>query len=292
MPIYDQGYRRWNGEIEARPWRWWPITRQGVMQFLPQRKYLMLLAIAWIVMLFRGGQLFTYLRGRDITELINRQLGNVLNFDAGPAFYWNALDHQMLWVVIFTIMVGADLIAADRRHKALQLYFSKPITANDYIFGKLGVVAAFQLMILWLPAMLLWLFGLMLEPTGIYFRQIWMVPFAITFWCAAVMAVTSMLMLAMSAIGQRTVFISVSWIIFFGFGPFQLVILLLSEFTGSDYWGLISMHECLRQLGTWSFGVDRPWDYPPAVALLILCAVVGACYALVRSRIRPVEVVL
>lgn len=292
MPIYDQGYRRWNGEIQASPLRWWPIARQGVMQFLPQRKYLMLMGFAWVGMLFRGAQLFTYLRGREVTDLIRQQLGGVLDLSAGPSFYWSAVEQQMIWVVIFTIMVGADLIAADRRHKALQLYFSKPITANDYIFGKLGVIAAFQIIVLWIPSMLLWTFGMMLEPTGPYFREVWMVPLAITMWSAVVMGITSMMMLAMSAVGQRSVFISVSWIIFFGWGPFQLVILLLREFTGSQYWGLVSMHECLKQVGSWFFGLEAPWEFHPALALLVLLAVIGGAYSLVRARIKPVEVVL
>jgi ABC-type transport system involved in multi-copper enzyme maturation permease subunit len=292
MPIYDQGYQRWKGEIQAHPVRWWPITRQGVLQFLPQRKYLMLLGIAWVVMLFRGAQLFTYLRGREVTQRISEAFGGAISFEAGPGFYWNAIEGQMLWIVIFTVMVGSDLIAADRRHKALQLYFSKPITENDYVFGKLGVIGIFLLLVVWIPGLLLWLFGMMLEPTGPYFREVWFVPFALTAWTVVTIGLAGMLMLAMSAIGQRAVFISVSWIIFFGYGPFQLVILLLREITGSALWGLISFNECLKQIGSWWFGVDPPWAFHPVLALLAVGLVVGACYALVRRRIKPVEVVL
>jgi len=292
MPIYDQGYQRWKGEIAAHPVRWWPITRQGVLQFLPQRKYLLLLGVSWVIMLVRGVQLFTYLRGRDVTERLSEALGGAISFDAGPEFYWNAIVRQLLWVVILTVMAGADLIAADRRHKALQLYFSKPITANDYIFGKLGVVAVFPIIAMWVPTMLLWLFGLMLEPSMVYFREIWFVPLAATIWSAMVVAVAGMLMLAMSSLGQRAVFISVSWIIFFGYGPFQAVVLLLEGITGNPHWGLISLESCLRQVGNWWFGLDPPWDFHPILALFMLFGAVAACYALVRWRIKPVEVVL
>lgn len=292
MPIYDQGYRRWTGQIQTHPLRWWPITRQGVLQFLPQRKYLVVMGIAWVVMLFRGARLLTNLRGGEVTRQLGEALGGLVSFDAGPGFYWGAIEGQMLWVVIFTIMVGSDLIAADRRHKALQLYFSKPITANDYIFGKLGVIGAFLALVAWLPSMLLWIFGLMLEPTGPYFSAVWFVPLALTAWSVVMIGVAGMLMLAMSALGQRAVFIAVSWIIFFGYGPFQLVILLLREFTGSPHWGLISFSQCLEQVGSWWFGVETPWDFHPALALLMLAAVVAACYGIVRWRIKPVEVVL
>lgn len=294
MPIYDQGYRRWTGEIQAHPLRWWPITRQGVLQFLPQRKYLLLLGISWVVMLFRGAQLFTNLRGRAITDRISEAVGGLISFDAGPAFYWGAISGKapMLWILLFTIMVGSDLIAADRRHKALQLYFSKPITSNDYILGKLGVIATFLLLSVWAPGILLWIFGMMLEPTTAYFSLVWYVPLATTAWCAFMVAITGMLMLAMSAVGQRAVFISVSWIIFFGYGPFQLAVILLREITGSPHWGLISIVESLRQVGAWWFGVEWPWDFHPVLALIVLAAVFVGCYALVRWRIKPVEVVL
>ena len=51
MPIYDQGYERWNGELQKHPARWWPIVRQGILQFAPQRKYLILLGLAAIATL-------------------------------------------------------------------------------------------------------------------------------------------------------------------------------------------------------------------------------------------------
>jgi ABC-type transport system involved in multi-copper enzyme maturation permease subunit len=292
MPIYDQGYQRWKGEIAEHPVRWWPITRQGALQFLPQKKYLLLLGFAWVVVLIRGFQLFTYLRGREVTDRLSEALGGAISFDAGPEFYWKAIVGQLLWVVILTVMAGADLIAADRRHKALQLYFSKPITANDYIFGKLGVIAIFPVIAMWVPTMLLWLFGLMLEPSTVYFKEIWFVPLAATLWSAVVVAVAGMLMLAMSSIGQRAVFISVSWIIFFGYGPFQGVILLLEGITGNPHWGLISLESCLKQVGNWWFGLEPPWDFHPLFALFMLVGAVVACYALVRWKIKPVEVVL
>ena len=30
MPIFDQGYRHWDGELSGLAWRWWAITRNGV----------------------------------------------------------------------------------------------------------------------------------------------------------------------------------------------------------------------------------------------------------------------
>lgn len=288
MPIYDQGYQRWTGEIPPRPARWWPIVRQGVMQFLPQRKYLTLLALAWLGPLFQGASLFTRLKGGDILENLLGQ-GRL---DASSAFFWSAISAQGLWVVIFTIMVGSDLIASDRRFRALQLYFSKPITPNDYILGKLGVIAAFLLMTVWLPGLLLWLFGVMIQPTAEYLKGIWFVPFSLTVFTVLLVLLAGMLMLVMSSLGQRTVYIAGAWIIFFGFGPFQGIAELLKALSGQEYWGLVVLWSDLQQVGAWLFAARGPHDFHPVFSLLVVLGAIAACYAIVRRRIEPVEVVL
>lgn len=294
MPIYDQGYRRWDGELLDRPLRWWPILRQGVMQYLPQRKYLVLLGIAWVVMIFQGATLFTHLKGAAIVEAVQNSLGGlgVDLGDAGPGFYWDALQRQIMWALLFTIMVGSDLVAADRRNKALQLYFSKPITPNDYILGKLGVIATFIAISVWVPNLLLWLFGIAMEPTSTYLGGVWFVPLAATLWCALLILMMGMLMLAMSAVAQRPVFIAVSWFILFGYGPFQGIVLVLRELGDSDLWALINMAENLQHTGDWLFVGDTDLGFHPALSLAVVLAAIALCYGVLRRRIEPVEVVL
>lgn len=288
MPIYDQGYQRWNGELQRHPARWWPIVRQGVWQFLPQRKYLTLLGMAFLGPIFAGATLFTRLKGADILESVLGRGG----FDAGPAFYWSMMSRQSLWVVLFTIMVGADLVSSDRRFKALQLYFSKPITPNDYIIGKLGVIATFQFLVLWVPTMLLWLFGMMIEPSAAYVGAIWYVPLAATLYCVIMVLVSGLMMLTASSIGQRTVYIAGAWFIFFGYGPFRGVAQIMKGLSDSEYWGLLSIESNVGMFGAWLFGGDLPHEFHPLVSLLWLLLVSAGCYVLLRRRIRPVEVVL
>ena len=30
MPVFEQGYKHWDGELSGHAWRWWTIARQGV----------------------------------------------------------------------------------------------------------------------------------------------------------------------------------------------------------------------------------------------------------------------
>ena len=37
MPILDQGYQHWNGQLTGHAWRWLTITRQGARAQLKNR---------------------------------------------------------------------------------------------------------------------------------------------------------------------------------------------------------------------------------------------------------------
>lgn len=288
MPIHDQGYQRWKGEIQVHPLRWWPIVRQGVMQVLPQRKVILLIVLAWLGPIIKGVTLFGKLRA---TDLITQLLGEG-GADVGAGFYWGAIDQQGFSVLIFVVLVGSSLIASDRRYRALQLYFSKPLTPLDYILGKLGIVGCFLVLTVWLPVLLLWIFGLIIEPSVEYFSQIWYVPLSLTVYTALLIAVAGLLILALSSVGQKGVFVAGAWIILFGYGPFQLVILLLRELSGQAFWSLLSLERDLDQVGAWLFGRINDTELHPVASLVVLLAAATACFLVLRRKIRPVEVVL
>ncbi len=288
MPIHDQGYRHWDGEIRQHPLRWWPIAQRGVMAVLPQRKVILLIVLAWLGPLVKGVTLYGKLRA---TDLLTQVLGDK-GAEVGAKFFWGAIDQQGFIVLLFVVLVGSNLIAADRRFKALQLYFSKPLTPLDYILGKLGIVGTFLVLTVWMPVMLLWIFGLMIEPTAEFFGAVWFVPFSLTLYTLLLIAVAGLLILALSAVGQKGVFIAGAWIILFGYGPFQLVILLLRELSGQAFWSLLSVERDLEHVGAWFFGNATDPELHPVASLAVLLVVVAACYAVLRRRIRPVEVVL
>ena len=30
MPVFEQGYKHWEGDLSGHLWRWWTIARQGI----------------------------------------------------------------------------------------------------------------------------------------------------------------------------------------------------------------------------------------------------------------------
>ncbi len=46
MPIFDQGYQHWSGELAGHAWRWLAITRQGLRVALAGRAIRLVLIVA------------------------------------------------------------------------------------------------------------------------------------------------------------------------------------------------------------------------------------------------------
>src|SRR4029079_11935999 len=53
MPIYDQGYRRYEARGPLRKARFWPITREALRLVLVKRGYIGLMVMAWIPFVVR-----------------------------------------------------------------------------------------------------------------------------------------------------------------------------------------------------------------------------------------------
>src|SRR6266508_3595569 len=48
MPIFDQGYQHFSGQLSGNAWRWLVIARHGVRTQLKNRAVRILLLFAWI----------------------------------------------------------------------------------------------------------------------------------------------------------------------------------------------------------------------------------------------------
>lgn len=295
MPVYDQGYQRFEGERLARPVRSWPITWRALRSTLPQRKYLALLVLAWIPVIIQGFRAYV---GRGAGELASGAGGllnsNVLDisgfFEIGPAFFNDVLGGQGLWALVLLLLTGADLISSDRRHKALQLYFSRPLTFHDYLLGKLAIPGATVLLVTVLPVLLLWFFCLMIQPSMAYLGEVWWVPLATFAWWLLYTVVGGLLLLALSASADRTPVIVVGFLILGGYLS-GWIFFLVSELSGRQAWTLLHVQGGIDRIRDGMFGQLGLDGMHPLLHLVALAVVAGASYWQLRRKVRPVEVI-
>src|SRR5688572_12552655 len=175
MPIFDQGYQHWSGELSGHAWRWFAVTRRGIRTALRSRLVRFALILAWLPALLlttalclwglveRQSATIEYLRPL-LTSLLGRPIL------AGPREYrveiWTLCFHYFLaWELWFSmvlvLLVGPNLISQDLRYNALPLYFSRPLRRSDYFLGKLGVIAALLGAVIVVPSCFAYVLGLL-----------------------------------------------------------------------------------------------------------------------------------
>src|SRR5437879_6477564 len=147
MPIFDQGYQHWNGQLSSQAWRWTVITRHGVRTQLKNRMVRILLLLAWIPALALVAFLAVWGLIEQKTEGLTAFFAPILSAGilAEPVTYrravWTLAYSYFFWtelvlIMLLVVAVGPGLISRDLRFNALPLYFARPLRRFDYLLGR------------------------------------------------------------------------------------------------------------------------------------------------------------
>jgi ABC-2 type transport system permease protein len=280
MPIYDQGYRRYEAREPLHQIRFWPITREALRMILSKRAFLGLLAVSFVPFLFLVGWIYVVVRFPEAGRMLpvdGRLFGEFLNFQVWFAF-------------LLSIFGASGLIANDLRTGAILVYLSRPLTRRDYVLGKLGVPLSLNLAVTLVPGMTLYAVALALAPDQfLKWELAWIGP-AIVAHALVISLSVSLLILAVSALSRSTRVAGLGFVgLVFGL---QMVRLILQHGFGRREAVLLSLKADLQSLGVALFAMDDPslslhWAGPAAV----LVAVALGCLVILRARVRAVEIV-
>jgi len=280
MPIYEKSYLSWHGQLLQKPMTWLVIAKTGIR--LAWRKSLgIILFISFIPFFFRAGQIYIVSRFGDEEALMKMVRG--IQIDA--EFFMSFLKGQSFILLLLVIVVGAGLIANDRKFKALPIYFSKPVGFWDYIIGKLLVIGSYGMLITMIPALLLYLMRALLTQNTDFIQSFYWVPFSIVAWPLAALLILGGLTLAVSAFsrGSRAASILLFSIIYVP----ELLRAILSRIPDI---GLISIHATLHQLGAIFFGAKHPYDFSNGWMVIVLLGICGLSLLILKIKVRPTEI--
>ncbi len=277
MPIHDQGYRRYRGG-KAGGRAWLVIMKTGIRTMLGDKKFIVLLAAAWIQFLVRAVQFYIAANFSQAAVIAPKA-------DTFRDFF----DKQDIFVYILTVTLGSRLIAQDRRVNALQIYLSKPLTRAEYILGKFGILASFLLFVTWVPAVLL--LGVQVVFAGNFEflkANAYLFP-AITLYAAIEVAMTSTAMLALSSLSTNSRFVGIMYtgLIFFSLALYNV----LRFITGSTRLSWVAFGNNLTQLGDVIFRVPLHFQTPWPVSLLMVVVLIAVSALVLERRVRGVEIV-
>lgn len=281
MPIYEQTYRKYEARGPLRRVRFWPITREGLRLILSKRAFIFLMLFCWAPFAYYVLQIFIVTRFPEA--------GRLLPVDG--TLFGKFLGGQIWPAIFLATFGGAGLVANDLRTGAILAYLSRPLTQRDYILGKLGVVLALTLSITLGAGLLLYLAAVALAPERFLTLQNAFVAPAIVIQGTAIATVVSVLVLAVSALSRSA---RIAGLAFFGLlvGA-ETANGILRAIYDTRLATLLSLPADLRAIGVALFGVSArrfetvPWP-AAAVALVLVCV---ACVAILRSRVRAVEIV-
>jgi hypothetical protein len=195
---------------------------------------------------------------------------------------------QATTVVFMLGFIAPSLVARDVRSRAFLLYFSRPIGRLDYMLGKLVIPAGFLAAVTTLPALVLYLIGLVFSPDISAILSTWDIPLRILLASVSLILPTASLAVMLSSMTQESRFAAFAWFAIWalGYGAYLAVIITRAATGRMELgdamndpavvqWAPISLYNCLGQVQTWIFGFDSFANTWPCLLTLALVTVVS-----------------
>ncbi|MFP4500426.1 MAG: ABC transporter permease subunit [Candidatus Hydrogenedentota bacterium] len=289
MPIYRQSYREYEGEVR-RHFRWWTVLEQEWRILVSAKPFRYLTLLALVHALLRLFQVIAYDTVRqDATSALSVAIRTVEDFAVNESLFYDFIRIQAPLAFLLMLYAGAGMICNDFRNNLNEVYFAKPITWRDYLFGKLGVLLCVGLLVTAVPAVVLVAaHNLLLADVAVLAETWWWAPASVAFSLVIVVP-AALTILAVSAIVKSQRFAAVA--------VFMLVIAasamggIFAQMLRDPRFVILSPPMAMNRVGIALFGV-RQWtyrlDWAPCLALLGVWCVLAL--VLLAWRIRRAEV--
>jgi ABC-type transport system involved in multi-copper enzyme maturation permease subunit len=145
MSIRDLGYRPYDGERHPAEKNTWVILRHSLGRAWRSWIIKLTLLFSWVPVM--GFILVT-----RAASFMQEQVGGAAEFDANPWLDWLLHAQWLSAAFVIALASGAGAIAYDLNHNAFAYFFSKPVTAAQYLVGRMGAVVLLCLFVTLIPA--------------------------------------------------------------------------------------------------------------------------------------------
>jgi hypothetical protein len=252
----------------------------------------------------------------DSIALLPKSQGVVNAIEGGDL---RVLRHQMwsylLWSflslpqgILTLLVVGLivpPLISRDWRSRAFLLYYARPIVRLEYLLGKLAVPAFILSLITLIPALGLYVFGLLLSPDLRVIADTWDLPIRTVLASAACILPVSLLSLTFSSMTQESRFAGFAWFAVWLLGLVMWLVISIQLQAESfvmmeqgetvslhvnSAWSVVSLYETIGRTQSWIFGLEPNLSSAlPSLITIGLLSVVSV--ALLYQRVSaPVKI--
>jgi hypothetical protein len=230
--VNNLGYRGWAGNLVPGWMRWWVITEVGVRRAWQSRWLRRMLVCAWLPAVWFGVGFFLWEQAALHTEwklMLQRMVPPTSDYHWIRSTLQSdnvAATRHAIWAwllqaffrypqgVLMVMVIGVispPLISQDIRSRAFLLYFSRPLTRVEYLFGKVASLWAYLALISTVPAIALYLLGVLLSPNLGVISATWDLPLRIIGASIVMMVPTSALALCFSSLTQESRYAGFAW---------------------------------------------------------------------------------
>jgi ABC-2 type transport system permease protein len=236
MPLHDVGYRPWTGIAKpggaARV-----IATTGIRLAFKSHWLRRVLLLAWSPALVFAGGFFAFEQAVEETRvgtlqtagrrldsfgtvgrLVADSLGGRLEEpEAARRIVWSRLllafmrAPQAVLLAVVVGLVAPRLISSDLRARAWLVYFTRPLGRGHYVLGKVLTLAAIVSLITLVPALVLWVVGVLVSPSIAVAAATADLPLRIVAAAAAVTIPTVLLALAYSSLTAESRIAAFAW---------------------------------------------------------------------------------
>ena len=312
--LHRLGYRAWTGHLAPGWTRWMVIADVGIRRAWQNRWLKRLLFSAWLPALYFGIGFFIWeqaalypewrhllrplLRSLPQTETFQPIKDAVSQGDLGETRHlvWSWLLNlfvrypQPIVMVLVIGLIAPPLISQDIRSRAFLLYFSRPIARVEYMIGKLATVWIYLAMISLVPALVMYLIGVVLSPNLKVVAATWDIPLRILAATLVLIIPTSSLALCLSSLTQETRIAGFAWFAIWVLGWFTYGAVSSAEAFNQQQafrqhrqllpaqesnWTHLSMYHTVGRVQSYLFGFSKLQDAMFSMILLGTLTVVS-----------------
>ena len=325
------GYRGWSGQLESGWMRWTVISSVGIRRAWQSRWLRRMLFFAWLPAVVFGIGFFAWeqaalypewrqaaaniLRGLLPTHAFNEIQESIRtgNMESSRHSVWAWMLNtffrhpQGVLMVMVVGLIAPPMISQDVRSRAFLLYFSRPLTRGEYLLGKLSSVWVYLSAISTLPALALYVLGVLLSPNLSVVSATWDLPFRIVAASMVLMLPTSILALCFSSLTQESRYAGFAWFAVWIMGWFTYAAASSAEafeamrtqrealragrqlVLEQSAWTHVSLYHTLGRVQSWVFGFADFREVMVSSVILIVVTMI-ALAVLLRRISAPMRV--
>lgn len=281
MGIRKTGYASWEGKLSKTDFTWIPIFLKGIKEVTQKRGAKIIFFLSSLP--FFVFAVAIYISSKPELDFL-ADLVEILKDDASIFYTYYTNGFLVFWLIILCILSGSNLISDDIKYKSLTLYFSRPLSVFDYIFGKLSIILFYLLMFSLVPGLSLiilkMLFSGEINFNLINFLSSILLPLIISVYLG-------LITLLLSSISDNNRFVKIA--IFMAYFFSDIAYSISREIINNDIFALMSIKENIKILGIFLFRIENTYSFSPWIVLITIGLTIIISFYFINLRVKNLE---